>query len=80
MYVLQVVVECFVAVTGWFWQIITALWSFLGIGDAIAKNALYFLILAALWAGPLYLSRRDKQKAKKIANVAIEIVSFLRRK
>ena len=76
MYALQVLWETFWTVLGWFWQIITAFWPYLGIYEWIAKNALTVIIILTLSAGSIYVSKREKRTARNLASIIVDAVSF----
>ena len=79
MYALQVLWETFWTVLGWFWQIITAFWPYLGIDEWIAKNALTVIIILTLSAGSIYVSKREKRTARNLASIIVDTVSFLKK-
>ena len=79
MYLLQVLWDTIWTILGWFWQIIVAFGSYLGIGEWFAKSVLAFIIIAILVCSPFAVSKRDKQMAKKTASIIVDTVNRFRK-
>jgi len=79
MHVLQTIWEAFYAILGWIAQIVLAFGSYLGIGEWFAKCALMLIIIAILTTGPFGVSKKDKLTIKRITDVLVDTVTYLRR-
>ena len=79
MYILQMLWDTICAVLGWFWQIAVAFGPYLGFSEAISKFVLASMIIAVLATTPFPVNKRDRQSARNIASVVVDLFSYVRR-
>lgn len=79
MYFLQELLQVVWVVLGWFWQIVVAFGSYLGVGEAITKYAIYAGIIVLLLFDPFGVSIREKRTVKRVASAIVDVTNHLRK-
>ena len=79
MHFIQVFWETFWTVLGWFWKIIMAFGDYLGVWEGLAKYVIAFIVLGVLACTPFSVSNSDKRTARNIANIVVNVFSYIRK-
>ena len=79
MHILRILLDTVLFWLECFWKIAVTFGSHLGLGEAIVKLILVFLIIAILKADPFSVSRNDRKNKQNGVSIFVDIISNLRK-
>lgn len=79
MHILRILLEAVLFWLECFWKIAVTFGSHLGLGEAIVKLILVFLIIAILKEDPFSVSRKDRKNIQNSVSIFVDIISNLRK-